>query len=91
MSAPDTPSNWLQANRSASGRADGHDAMIRFSISPTGSGAWAWRCYEPLGRVRAHGLAGTRKLAAALVIHHIVSAHAERAAPPSLSNCAKAA
>ena len=87
----DSPSRRLQADRSENGRAVGHDAMIRFSISPTASGNWAWRAYDSQGRLRAQGLAGTRKLAAAMVIHHIVSAHAERAAPASPEPRAKAA
>jgi hypothetical protein len=91
MSALNAPSGWRQADRGASGRADGHDAMIAFSISPTGSGTWAWRACDQSGRVRAQGVAGSRKLAAALVIHHIVSTRAERVASSSPETRAKAA
>ncbi|PIB92457.1 hypothetical protein [Caulobacter sp. FWC2] len=91
MSALNAPSSWRQADRGASGRADGHDTMIGFSISPTGSGTWAWRACDQSGRVRAQGVAGSRKLAAALVIHHIVSTRAERVASSSPETRAKAA
>lgn len=87
----DTPSRWLQDDRSENGRAVGHDAMIRFSISSTDSGRWAWRAYDSLGRLQAQGLAGTRRLAAALVIHHIVAKQAERAALASSETRARAA
>lgn len=90
MNALNAPTRWLQADGGARDRAGGHDAIIGFSISPTGSGTWAWRACDQLGRVRAQGLAESRKLAAALVIHHIVSARAHRAAPSS-ETCAKAA
>ena len=53
MSALNAPSSWRQADRGASGRADGHDTMIGFSISPTGSGTWAWRACDQSGRDRA--------------------------------------
>ena len=43
------------------------DKMVRFSIAPTGGGAWLWQTLETDGRVRARGIAPSRKLAAALV------------------------
>jgi hypothetical protein len=69
------------------------EPIIRFSISPTGSGAWLWSARDAQGRIRAQGRAATRKLAAALVIHHIVCACAcaQRAAPPSQPLHARAA
>ncbi|WP_165187891.1 hypothetical protein [Caulobacter soli] len=47
--------------------------MVRFSIAPTGLGAWLWRTFDQNGQLRAQGLAATRKLAAALVIRDIVA------------------
>jgi hypothetical protein len=85
------PAAWSSINRGSGDPTDSGDAMIGFSISPTGSGAWSWRTFDLRGRLRAQGLAASRKLAAALVIHHIISARAEQAAPRSAETPARAA
>lgn len=48
--------------------------MIRFSIAPSGAGAWLWRTIDQDGRVRRQGIAPSKKIAAALVIRDIVAA-----------------
>jgi hypothetical protein len=48
------------------------DAMIRFSIEPTSNQAWLWRTIDEQGHRTASGLAPTKKLAAAMVIRHIL-------------------
>lgn len=66
-------------SRLATSNQDETEAMIRFSIAPTDAGAWLWRTFGRDGQLRAHGLASTRKQAAALVIRDIVLARSEPA------------
>jgi hypothetical protein len=81
MNAPhDEAPGWARAGRAAKAPSE-PDALMRFSISPTATGAWSWRVFSQ-DRTRAQGLAATRKLAAALVIHHIVAASTKRASAP---------
>lgn len=67
------------------------DKMVRFSIAPTGGGAWLWQTLETDGRVRARGIAPSRKLAAALVVRDIVAARLERSARLAAAPAFKAA
>jgi len=67
------------------------DTMVRFSIAPTACGSWLWRTIDREGRLRAHGLAPTRKLAAALVIRDIIHARADQVMRQPLHLTAKAA
>jgi hypothetical protein len=48
------------------------DPMTRFLIEPTSDQAWRWRTLDEQGRPMASGLAATRKIAAAMVIRHIL-------------------
>ncbi len=52
----------------------GEDKLLRFAIAPTTGGAWLWRTIERDGRIRAQGIAPTKKLAAALVVRDIIAA-----------------
>jgi len=65
--------------------------MLRFSIAPTPHGAWLWRTFEAGGRLRAEGLASTRKQAAALVIRQIVLANSGADMPDIRAFAARAA
>jgi hypothetical protein len=55
------------------------ETLLRFSIAPVSEGAWLWRTIERDGRVRAHGIAPSKKVAAALVVREIVAARLGRA------------
>jgi hypothetical protein len=56
------------------------NSMIRFSLEFTPAGTWAWRTYDLEGRNTASGVAATKKVAAALIIRHIVDRVCERPA-----------
>lgn len=54
------------------------DKLLRFTIVPTANGTWLWRTVERDGRVRAQGIAPSKKLAAALVIRDIIAARLDQ-------------
>jgi hypothetical protein len=60
------------------------DAMTRFSIEPTSNQAWLWRTIDEQGRRTASGLAPTKKLAAAMVIRHILDRSLDQSAVSEL-------
>jgi hypothetical protein len=86
----DLSSSRTFANQPAPDRAS-EDAMVRFSISPASSGGWLWQTFDHAGQRRAHGLAATRKLAAALVIRDILQTRAGEILPHAPQLSAKAA
>lgn len=67
------------------------EVLVRFSIAPDASGGWLWRTYDAQGLARAQGVAATRKIAAALVIHDIIQARTACAELPAPAPSARAA
>lgn len=59
------------------------DPLLRFSIAPDASGGWRWEVRGPAQAPLAGGVVATRKIAAALVINHIVQARTRSAAAPA--------
>jgi hypothetical protein len=57
--------------------------IIRFSIRPDGLGGWRWETHGSDGAPCACGLSPTRRIAAALVIKHIVQARTSLAVAPA--------
>lgn len=63
----------------------GIDPIIHFSISPHRLGGWYWETRSIDGVRQDHGLSPTRKLAAAIVIRHIIQAGAPKTVAPQSS------
>jgi len=65
------------------------DPILRFSIAPDANGGWRWEVRGQDGARKALGVVATRKIAAAVVINHIIQARLHSDDAPALT--AKAA